>query len=1285
MKLSVYKSAFVALFGACLTGVSAPATAQTVVNPDDVMYLMPSLGSWGTSTTVAALQAHVNDLQAALGPDGPYVKLGFTAFIGFAMTDWSVNTSNPAAMAEAIQSTVAQIDAVIATARQVDGGAGIPAALNILTQARDGYDGAQMGSENEDVRSMQWYADNDVARGWWSTSRYNRKKRLIVKAYADALGKVLANRMSMFPNTLVAASGDGEVELAFTKPGTTEVYADYSPFAIAEFRDWLRNGGLYASGREFAGQGYADAAKYAGSDGLTLFNQDFGTTFTSWNLRHFDWDVPTSENAPSPDPGAISLATYLGGGFVKLPAGVTGGFDAPRSPKAVGTINPFWDVWVLFKQTMLQRHNTEYAQWITTAVDAATKTTVGNKKWYSYQIAGDYLFNGTPENPNARFHSSASSLMTADITPYGGLGITAFNLDFTQPSPCYTTPPNFVASTLVRAAPAISARRVRWAVIEWHPGLLAECSADNFAGGVSPNQQLFRDEMAIIEQYGPSYLAPFIWDTPLPRNQIKGTHFATELKAMVARLKNGRASDVRIATDIADGATIRIPLAGLSFTGSAIDLGKVRGTAHGTGVDQVTITLTRGTAVITQTVSYGLARTDIATNGAQFAAGGFSTNLPRLLEGQYQVTIGARSTVGAKATTTKTMTITIVYRVTSSPSALQFGATRPPGGAAVNTFSAPQVLTPTYGGFATPSYTAAVAPGASWLSVVSGPNPGQFTVTASNPSNVVGTSDSLSSSITITGSVGGAIVVPVTLTVKDAAASPLPFGSFDTPANGATGLAGSIQFSGWGLDDVGVSRVEIWRDRATGEPTPVFNSPGHLGHGKILVETIQSTAFIEGARPDVASQYPNNPAAHKAGWGYLLLSTGIEPNQGNGTYTFHAFVYDIDGRGTSLGSKTIGLNNAGASRPFGNIDTPSNGQVITESFWNFGWALTPNATPTCTIVNNGIVAAQGVFYSVDSGPLTRVLYGDNRTDIAAAFPGYSNGTGAGGAFYFNFTEQAAVLTPGIHVLGWFVQDNCGRADGIGSRFINVIRSSGTTPLAAPVSTAVAPAGSEPIYVVRSFGEPQRVDANASGVRVISVANDERVEVRLPSRGVGAYEGYQVVNGVRRPLPIGSSLAASDGVFYWQPVAGFLGAFELEFIGIASQGPETTRMRVVVGPSMRLVVDTPQPNAVVGSSFAIGGWILDLAGEHGGVDAVDVWAYRVTPGGTADAQPIYLGAAAYGGSRPDVAALYGTDFTDTAYDLVASGLAPGTYDVVVYGRRASTGTFDAAQSVRIVVR
>ena len=44
--------------------------------------------------------------------------------------------------------------------------------------------------------------------------------------------------------------------------------------------------------------------------------------------------------------------------------------------------------------------------------------------------------------------------------------------------------------------------------------------------------------------------------------------------------------------------------------------------------------------------------------------------------------------------------------------------------------------------------------------------------------------------------------------------------------------------------------------------------------------------------------------------------------------------------------------------------------------------------------------------------------------------------------------------------------------------------------------------------------------------------------------LGAVSGYELVNGERRPLPIGSSL--KRGVFYWQPGPGFLGEYHLVF-------------------------------------------------------------------------------------------------------------------------------------------
>ena len=64
---------------------------------------------------------------------------------------------------------------------------------------------------------------------------------------------------------------------------------------------------------------------------------------------------------------------------------------------------------------------------------------------------------------------------------------------------------------------------------------------------------------------------------------------------------------------------------------------------------------------------------------------------------------------------------------------------------------------------------------------------------------------------------------------------------------------------------------------------------------------------------------------------------------------------------------------------------------------NFGWGLTPkvNGAATCKILSNGVQV------SIDSGPLQPVDYGDNRTDIAGAFPGFSNSNAAGGHYILN--------------------------------------------------------------------------------------------------------------------------------------------------------------------------------------------------------------------------------------------------------------------------------------------
>jgi hypothetical protein len=404
------------------------------------------------------------------------------------------------------------------------------------------------------------------------------------------------------------------------------------------------------------------------------------------------------------------------------------------------------------------------------------------------------------------------------------------------------------------------------------------------------------------------------------------------------------------------------------------------------------------------------------------------------------------------------------------------------------------------------------------------------------------------------------------------------FGSFDTPAGDGTVLAGSVAVTGWTLDNVTVKEVQLWRDLQPGETTPPFTgTASDPRNGKVF---IANATFVDGARPDVEALYPSAPLAYRAGWGYLMLTWGLF-GQGNGTYKLHAFAFDQEGNVSTIGSKTLVISNNAAAKPFGSIDTPTIGGDPGTSP-NFGWALTPkvNGVPTCKIQPNGVQV------SIDSGPLQPVFYGDARTDIAGAFPGFSNSAAAGGHFLFDWST----LSNGAHTIGWLITDDCGRADGVGSRFFNV--TTGSNLVAAPgdfrlkaeatgaeatgsdfedpASSSVASAfrrkdaagarNDTPLLLARGYGElPAIVEPGPGGSRTIEMKQGERIELRLPRGFDSAYQLGPAAQ--QRPLPIGSTWDAAGGIFYWQPAPGFLGRYRLVF----SNGRERINVRVVVVP------------------------------------------------------------------------------------------------------------------------
>ena len=492
---------------AIVSATSSSPRAQAVPAIDRrITYVLPQWLEFLSANDVAQ---QAKRLRSTLG-EGPRVRVGFTTYISIVMAP--VDPADTVAVRAALSGTFAQVDEAIARAQA----GGIPICLSFVTAIRSGTDALQTAAQSEDRRNMQWHADNSLAAGWTTFSRYARKQERIQEAFIRELGRFLAGRMLQYPDIVVAASGDGEIELSgreIENSGGALLIADYSPFAVAEFRDWLRGTGLYAPGQPFAGEAYASAWRYASDASIATLNADFNVSFDTWALKYNDWSLADD---PLADPRAIPASSVSEGAFEPAIANPNG-FDPPRTHVRGDAWSDLWDQ---FRATMVWRYNLAFAKWITTSPDPATGATVPGDRWFSDQIPADYLFGGTPANPNGRMDLSASPIWTADISPYGSMGITSFNVNFQT----------FFAKTLAGAAPVVAARRVRWGIFEWNPSI-----------GPSPTRDIYDEEMALVERYRPSLLAPFMWNATslsVPEYGVDGTLFADSLRDLITRLNH---------------------------------------------------------------------------------------------------------------------------------------------------------------------------------------------------------------------------------------------------------------------------------------------------------------------------------------------------------------------------------------------------------------------------------------------------------------------------------------------------------------------------------------------------------------------------------------------------------------------------------------------------------------------------------------------------------------------------------------------------------------------------
>lgn len=436
------------------------------------------------------------------------------------------------------------------------------------------------------------------------------------------------------------------------------------------------------------------------------------------------------------------------------------------------------------------------------------------------------------------------------------------------------------------------------------------------------------------------------------------------------------------------------------------------------------------------------------------------------------------------------------------------------------------------------------APTGSWITISqnSGTGSGSIEVTV-DPTGLASGTYLSSVEVTVAAHVEPVLV---NLTIYSPGNTTAPFGVFASPREDVV-HQGSIPLTGWALDDTGIRAVTIY-----------LESDGKLN-------ALDQAIFVQGARPDVETAFPGYPYNYLAGWGYMLL-TNYLPGGGNGTYTLHAIATDLEGNTTSLGTKTITCDNANAVKPFGALDTPTQGGIASgDKFVNFGWVLTPMPN---SIATDGSTIS--VF--VDGVNVGNPVYNQYRKDIAAYFPGLANTNGAVGYFYLDTTTY----NDGLHSIQWTATDSGGNTDGIGSRYFMIQNTNseerGKTSVRLTVDGKPGPVPAPPVETVYVSQGTLKIKEGFSGngayrelipdkdnVFHIAANELEPLEIRLPTGSEKQppwFKGCQV-NGVNlRPLPIGSTFDRENNAFYWQPGFGFLGNYLLRFETGNSHGEQS---------------------------------------------------------------------------------------------------------------------------------
>jgi len=226
-------------------------------------------------------------------------------------------------------------------------------------------------------------------------------------------------------------------------------------------------------------------------------------------------------------------------------------------------------------------------------------------------------------------------------------------------------------------------------------------------------------------------------------------------------------------------------------------------------------------------------------------------------------------------------------------------------------------------------------------------------------------------------------------------------GDLEQPgADPSIAYSGMVLVRGWILSPIQVSRIELYVD-----------------------DQFKHKLNRNLPRIDIEQSFPNYPGIHQTQPGFQ--SAFRADLLTNGAHTVELKIFLSDGSVEFLGRRTININNTINQAPFGSVDIPSLSGIFnaTGSFPVNGWAADTDGMDRVNV-------------KIDGNVMQAAMYGDPRPDVANAFPDFPSAAFSG----FVANVDTTRVQNGLHLMTIEAVDKRGLAKTIGTRTIQVINN-----------------------------------------------------------------------------------------------------------------------------------------------------------------------------------------------------------------------------------------------------